>query len=268
MIKNVALVGDSDLCLKVKSAIEHSFNVTYDPDYNLDLILFVFSDDSSLDSIRTIEGFKSYNVAYLSMFKGPEDFFMLEYDSDTPYLSFNVNYINYYSEVLVSFLGLCISKKMRHNPKLPSCPDLSTPRSVLPDLYGKDGKTDFPKKGMDEEICFENSQYAMFPFETALELAQDYPKKWCSGGNHFGNKAFNYWIRTMKAYEKGIEIPNDCKRWLKKRERYIARHTKDFRLAGVVAMIKWAGYVNGKNGKGNGAIDGSSLDYMTSLFND
>ncbi len=72
----------------------------------------------------------------------------------------------------------------------------------------------------------------------------------------------------MDAIKKKKPIPVDCQRWIKKRERYIARHTKDFRLAGVVAMIKWAGFVDGPHGEGNGAIDGSSLQYMVDLFND
>ena len=63
-------------------------------------------------------------------------------------------------------------------------------------------------------------------------------------------------------------IPRDSLRWMKKREQYIARHRRDFRIAGTIAMIKWAGFVDGDHGEGTGAVDGSSLRYMVDLIKD
>ena len=130
------------------------------------------------------------------------------------------------------------------------------------DSFSDAGLTDYPRKGMDEDIRFENSQFALFPLDVAIELAKLYPKAWCSGGNHFGNYAFEYWVGTIAALNERSEVPVDCLRWMKKREQYIARHRGDFRLAGVIAMIKWAGFVDHES---DGSVNGSSLDYMIDL---
>lgn len=144
---------------------------------------------------------------------------------------------------------------------VPECKNVGK-KGPLPPLLS-DGCTDYPRKGDNEEIRFKNSQYALFPLDLAIALAAAYPKAWCSGGNHFGNYAFEYWYCTIKTLSAGEEVPADCLRWMKKREQYIARHRGDFRLAGVIAMIKWAGFVDHE---GDGAVDGSSLDYMVDLI--
>ena len=150
---------------------------------------------------------------------------------------------------------------------VPKCKNVGK-RGKLPPLFGDGGLTDYPTKGDDLPIDFENSQFALFPIEVAVELANAYPKAWCSGGNHFGNYAFDYWFQTMDALGKGKQVPTECLRWMKKREQYIARHRGDFRLAGVIAMIKWAGFVDGDGGEGDGAETGSSFDYMLTLIED
>lgn len=146
---------------------------------------------------------------------------------------------------------------------IPRCKNVGK-RGQLPQLIGSDGKTDYPTRGDNLEIRFENSQYALFPIDLAIQLAAAYPKAWCQGGNHFGNYAFEYWYGTMRALSLGERVPNECLRWMKKRESYIARHRKDFRLAGVIAMIKWAGFVDGDDGEG--AKTGSSMGYMVDLI--
>lgn len=144
---------------------------------------------------------------------------------------------------------------------IPKCKNVGK-KGGLPPLL-TEGRTDFPKKGDDLEINFDNSSYALFPIGIALRLASAYPKAWCKGGNHFGNYAFEYWYQTVKAINAQQPIPNDCMRWIKKRERYIARHRGDFRLAGVIAMIKWGGFLDAE---GHGAEDGSSLGYMVDVI--
>jgi len=144
---------------------------------------------------------------------------------------------------------------------VPKCKNVGK-KGPLPTLRSG-GITNYPRKGEDEEIDFENSQYALFPIGLAIKLATAYPKAWCSGGNHFGNYAFEYWYRTVKAINAKEPVPDECLRWIKKRESYIARHRGDFRLAGVVAMIKWAGFVDAD---GAGSEDGSSLGYMVDVI--
>lgn len=144
---------------------------------------------------------------------------------------------------------------------VPKCKNVG-PKGPLPPLYGKNGLTDYPTKGEDLEISFLNSNFTLFPIVKALELAREYPKAWCSGGNHFGNYAFEHWFETMQCIAHKKKIPEECLRWIKKRELYISRHRQDFRLEGIIAMIKWAGFVDGPGGKGDGSETGSSLDFM------
>lgn len=148
---------------------------------------------------------------------------------------------------------------------VPYCPSKSD-RDLLPKILDADGNTGFPRRGDDEDICFENSKFELFPFNLAIALAVHYPKAWCRGGNHFGNHAFENWANAMLAMREGRAVPERSLRWMKKREQYIARHRGDFRLAGIIAMIKWAGFVDGPKAVGNGSEDGSSLNYMVSVI--
>ena len=145
--------------------------------------------------------------------------------------------------------------------RVPKCENIGK-RGPLPPLLSHEGLTDYPEKGDNLKIDFKNSKYALFPLDVAEEIALAYPKAWCAGGNYFGNFAFDYWVQTIDAINNKKKIPEECLRWIKKRELYIARHRQDFRLAGVIAMIKWAGFVDGSFGKGNGSEDGSSLNFM------
>ncbi len=151
-------------------------------------------------------------------------------------------------------------------PRIPRCPEIVKDTSTLPPLYNAQGITDYPTKGQNKMPSFRNSQFPMFPFDLTLKIIENDPKVWCAGGNQFGNKAFSYWIQVMKALHDNKPIPIDALRWLKKREGYIARHRQDCRLAGTIAMIKWAGFIDGPNGKGNGAEDGSSLNHMLEII--
>lgn len=147
-------------------------------------------------------------------------------------------------------------------PQIPRCPQIVKDTSTLPKLFNAEGRTDFPVTGDNKTPSFRNSQFAMFPFDLALKIIETMPEVWCKGGNQFGNKAFRYWIMVMEATHKNQPIPEECLRWLKKREGYIARHRKDNRVAGIIAMIKWAGFVDGPKSRAKGAEDGSSLNFM------
>lgn len=141
------------------------------------------------------------------------------------------------------------------------CPQMPSSKPLPPLM--RDGITDYPKVGDNKEIAFKNSKYAVIPFEISEYIRLNFPRAWCKGGNYFGNDAYAYFEEVVKGKpsEKAL-------RWMKKREQYIARHRKDFRLAGIIAMIKWAGYVDGPKGKGNGAETGSSLAFMLDVIFD
>lgn len=147
-------------------------------------------------------------------------------------------------------------------PPIPKCPQIVKDTSTMPQLLNAQGLTDYPTRGENKKICFRNSQFKMFPFELALDIMSSMPRVWCSGGNQFGNKAFRYWIEVMRATHAGKTPSNECLRWLKKREGYIARHKKDNRKAGIIAMIKWAGFVDGPGANAKGSENGSSLKFM------
>lgn len=111
--------------------------------------------------------------------------------------------------------------------------------------------TNFPKKGDNKKISLSNSNYKQFDHEYAMKLKKDYPKIWSKGGNIRGNEAFEYWHDA----KNGIES-NGVLDWIKEREAWMARHEGDFRIAGVIAVVKWGGVV--KKGE----------DYMKSLINE
>ncbi len=82
------------------------------------------------------------------------------------------------------------------------------------------------------------------------KIKEKYPKVWDMGGNIFGNEAFVNLERVIKrGYWK------DSEEWMYIKWRsYVARHHKDYRIEGTVAMLKWVD----KTDKG--------WDYMKSLI--
>lgn len=115
-------------------------------------------------------------------------------------------------------------------------PELPVEESVL-DSITKAPKTNFPKRGDDKKVSLRNSQYDQFPLAEAEKLRTEYPQIWKRGGNILGNTQYQ---RLKKVHEQMGEVktPTDEKA-VRLREAWSARHFKDFRLAGVVAQIKW-----------------------------
>lgn len=118
------------------------------------------------------------------------------------------------------------------------------------ELFNYDLKTNFPNKNDDKQIILKNSNYPVFDYDFALMIKEKYPKIWSKGGNIRGNEAFDYWTKAREG--KDSESIQD---WIKERESWIARHFKDYLVAGVVAQIKW------------GAIGSRGIDYMKNLIN-
>lgn len=105
------------------------------------------------------------------------------------------------------------------------------------DYDEKAPKTNFPKRGEDLKVSLRNSQYPNFPLDYAERLKKEHPDIWRKGGNVLGNTQFN---RLKKVHRQMGEAktPTD-ERAIRLREAWAARHLKDYRLAGVVAQIKW-----------------------------
>lgn len=94
--------------------------------------------------------------------------------------------------------------------------------------------TDFPKKGDDKKVTLRNSEYPQFSRSFAENLKADHPDIWAKGGNIRGNEAYEYWGKARAGDDSDGVID-----WIKEREAWAARHFEDFRIAGVIAQIKW-----------------------------
>ena len=99
-------------------------------------------------------------------------------------------------------------------------------------------KTDFPKKGDDSKISLRNSNHKMFPLAYAESIKNDYPEIWKAGGNIKGNAQFSI-LSKIQDQNNGVPKTKSQEDAIKLREAWAARHKKDFRLAGVVAQMKW-----------------------------
>ena len=74
----------------------------------------------------------------------------------------------------------------------------------------------------------------------AKGIKKDHPEIWKLGGNIYGNTAFENLCRVSA---RGYWL--DSEEWMyKKWQSFLARHQHDFRIAGVVAVLKWGGKVN------------------------
>jgi len=76
-------------------------------------------------------------------------------------------------------------------------------------------------------------------YSYAKKIKEKYPKVWGLGGNEYGNEAFK---NLERAYERGNWTENE--EWMYvKWQSFNARHKKDFRIAGVIANLKWLNVV-------------------------
>lgn len=74
----------------------------------------------------------------------------------------------------------------------------------------------------------------------AKNIKSKHPEIWKLGGNIFGNEAFE---NLKRVSERGYWL--DSEEWMYVKWRsYVARHKQDFRIEGVVAMLKWVDKVD------------------------
>ena len=103
-----------------------------------------------------------------------------------------------------------------------------------------------PPSGFDEdpEDNYENGGKIDFnpnhiPNKWILSYAEkikaNHPEIWKLGGNIFGNEAFN---NLKRVADRGHWLDSEEWMYIKWRA-YVARHIHDFRIEGVVAMLKW-----------------------------
>lgn len=77
-------------------------------------------------------------------------------------------------------------------------------------------------------------------YEYAKKIKTNYPKVWALGGNEFGDEAFN---NLERALQRGYWTKNE--EWMYvKWQSFNVRHKGDFRIAGVIANLKWLNKVD------------------------
>lgn len=102
---------------------------------------------------------------------------------------------------------------------------------------GDTNPTNFPQEGDDSTVSLRTSQWDVFDLEFAAMIKEKYPKIWQRGGNIKGNDQY----RKLKpiAENGGKVTTRGEEAAVRLREAWGARHFEDFRLAGVVAQMKW-----------------------------
>jgi len=101
--------------------------------------------------------------------------------------------------------------------------------------------TDFPKKGDDKKVSLRNSNFPQFDYDYALDIRENHSDVWKKGGNKRGNGAFENWGACRG--KSADDLTDAMKDWIREREAWMARHEKNKRIAGVVAVMKWGGVV-------------------------
>lgn len=97
--------------------------------------------------------------------------------------------------------------------------------------------TNFPAAGDDDPVDLRNSRFEVFDPRYAERLRVQYPEVWGRGGNVLGNTQYRR-LRPVVARGGAVETETE-EEAVRLREAWSARHFRDFRLAGVVAQIKW-----------------------------
>ena len=108
----------------------------------------------------------------------------------------------------------------------------------------KDKPTNFPSSGDNQKISLSNSKFKQFPDKKYIDnLKENYPSIWRRAGNggnpptsFTGNDAYRNWTK----YKSG-DRSSSVLSWVKRRESFMARHQKNTRLNGIIAVMKWGG---------------------------
>ena len=143
--------------------------------------------------------------------------------------------------------------KLRFEP-CPSCEcdpcDCNWGNSIR--AVGDKDPTNFPKKGDNKKVSLRTSQYKIFPISFAEKIRTKYPSIWKKGGNIKGNAQYKI-LKKIQQKNNGSSKTTSQEAAIRLREAWMARHLKDFRIAGVIAQIKWLG------------IGSRGLQYMKNL---
>jgi len=104
------------------------------------------------------------------------------------------------------------------------------PHDEDPQEFAKGGKIQFNPNQLPNKWILKYAQH----------IKKNYPEIWKKGGNIYGNQAF---INLERVVERGYWLDSEEWMYIKWRS-YVARHKGDFRIEGVVAMLKWVDKVD------------------------
>jgi hypothetical protein len=104
------------------------------------------------------------------------------------------------------------------------------PHDEDPEEYAKGGKIEFNPNQLPNKWILKYAQH----------IKKNYPEIWKKGGNIYGNQAF---INLERVAERGYWLDSEEWFYIKWRS-FVARHKGDFRIAGVIAMLKWVDKVD------------------------
>jgi hypothetical protein len=101
--------------------------------------------------------------------------------------------------------------------------------------------SDFPRKGDDKAVSLRNSNYSVFDPDYADSLKADWPEIWALGGSAGKENSGDSQYATLRPVIAGGGDPetDEEEQSIRVREAWAARHADNYRLAGVVALIKW-----------------------------
>ena len=104
------------------------------------------------------------------------------------------------------------------------------PHESDPDEYKTGGKIEFNPNQVPNKWILKYAE----------NIKANHKDIWDLGGNIFGNEAFT---NLKRVADRGYWL--DSEKWMMIKWRsYVARHKKDFRIAGVIAMLKWVDKVD------------------------
>jgi hypothetical protein len=103
--------------------------------------------------------------------------------------------------------------------------------------YAKEKITNFPERGDNLAITLRNSQWELFDPSFAAMIKEKHPDIWRLGGNIRGNSQYRKLSQALG--KSSDDLSDTLKDAIKLREAWTARHYRDFRIAGVIAQIKW-----------------------------
>ena len=144
-----------------------------------------------------------------------------------------------------SYLYALINGKYRSGKHDTDLLPKNHPMSNKDRAVGDVDPTNFPKSGDDKKVSLRNSMYPVFDRDFVEMVKNDYSMIWNRGGNILGNKQYS---RLSKVLDQGGVVESETdEEAIRLREAWAARHLEDFRIAGVIAQIKW--YVIGSKGE-------------------